>query len=103
MEQPGFYDAYLAIGIENYLLSLKPAPMRWLLRVGGAETDREAGIGKLKLTAQSGHYLKPFARLMLAVAALRDKDRGGAREQLSWLVSQFPGNHLFREELAKVK
>jgi hypothetical protein len=103
LEQPGNYDAYLAIGIENYLLSLKPAPMRWILRMGGAETDRETGIDKLKLTAESGHYLKPFARLMLAVAALRDKDRGGAREQLTWLTAQFPMNHLFREELAKVK
>ena len=103
MAQPGFYDAYLAIGIENYLLSLKPAPLRWMLRMGGAETDKDTGIGKLKLTAESGHFLKPFAKLMLAVAALRDKDRGQARDQLAWLTVQFPMNHLFREELAKVK
>jgi hypothetical protein len=103
MSQPDYYDAYVAIGVENYLLSLKPAPMRWLLRMGGAETDKQTGIGKLKLTAENGRYLRPFARLMLAVAALRDKDRGGAREQLSWLTGQFPMNHLFREELAKVK
>jgi hypothetical protein len=101
--QPSYYDAYVAIGVENYMLSLKPAPVRWLLRVGGAETDKQAGIDKTHLTAEKGHYLLPFARLLLAVAALRDKNIPQARVELSWLAEQFPANHLFREELAKVK
>jgi hypothetical protein len=103
MAQPAYYDAYLAVGVENYLLSLKPAPMRWLLRIGGAETDRAVGIEKMHLTAEKGHYLLPFARLLLAVTALRNKDRAQAREELTWLAAQFPANHLFREELSKVK
>jgi len=32
---PECYDAYLAVGVENYMLGLRPAPIRWLLRVGG--------------------------------------------------------------------
>jgi hypothetical protein len=32
------YEAYLAIGFENYVLSLKAAPLRWLLRMNGAQT-----------------------------------------------------------------
>ncbi len=102
-EKPDFYDAYLAIGVENYMLSLKPAPLRWLLRLGGAETDRQMGIEKLKLTADNGRYLKPFARLLLAVAALREKDYARAKELLGWLAMEFPRNPLYREELAKVK
>ncbi len=101
--QPAYYDAYLAVGVENYLLSLKPAPLRWMLRMGGAETDKQVGIEKMQLTADKGHYLLPFARLILAVAALRNKDRVQAREELTWLAAQFPANHLFREELAKVQ
>src|SRR5206468_12918941 len=65
---PADYDAYLAIGVENYLLSLKPAPLRWMLRMGGAETYKRTGINRLRLTAEKGHYLRPFARLLLAVA-----------------------------------
>jgi hypothetical protein len=102
-QRPDYYDAYLAVGIENYLLSLKPAAVRWVLRLSGSETDKEEGLGKLRLTAEKGHYLLPFARLLLAVAALRDKDRDGAKRELGWLASQFPANHLFREELAKVQ
>ena len=26
----GCYEAYLALGVENYILGTKPAPLRWL-------------------------------------------------------------------------
>jgi len=99
---PDCYDAYIAVGIENYLLSLKPAPVRWLLHAGGAQTDRQTGIEKLKLTAAKGQYLKPYAELLLAVAALREKDNAGARRLLADLSSRFPQNALYREELKKI-
>lgn len=101
--QPDYYDAYLAIGMENYMLSLKPAPMRWLLQIGGAETDRSKGIAKLRLTAEKGRFLQPFARLLLAVAAARDKDYRRARELMTGLVRDFPGNRLYARELARLQ
>jgi hypothetical protein len=100
---PHCYDAYLAIGVENYLLSLKPAPIRWLLRVGGAQTDKDVGIANLRLTASNGRYLMPYARLLLAVAALRDNNRPQARRTLAWLADAYPQNRLYREELAKLQ
>ncbi len=101
-QNPGFSDAYLAVGVENYLLSLKPAPLRWLLRVGGAQTDRDRGIENLKLTAESGHYLLPYARVLLAVAALRDKNVARAKELLEGLAKRFPNNRLYAQELARL-
>ena len=101
-EHPDYYDAYLAVGVENYLLSLKPAPLRWVLRLSGAQTDRKIGVEKLRLTAERGRYLMPYARLLLAVAALRDRDKRKARQTLAWLAGEFPRNHLYREELAKL-
>jgi len=100
---PTCYDAYLAVGVENYLLSLSAAPVRWILRLGGAQTDREEGLQKLRLTASKGRYLAPYARLLLAVAALRDKDRGTARELLAGLSREFPQNDLYRKELARIQ
>ncbi|MCC7496497.1 MAG: hypothetical protein IT160_02890 [Bryobacterales bacterium] len=101
-EHPDYYDAYLAVGVENYILSLKPAPVRWFLRLSGAQTDRALGVEKLRLTAEHGRYLMPYARLLLAVAALRDNNKGKARQTLAWLAAEFPRNHLYREELAKL-
>jgi hypothetical protein len=99
---PRFYDAWLAVGVENYMLSVKPVVVRWFLRLAGGETSREVGIEKLRLAAEKGHYLAPFAKLLLAVAALRDGDRNTAHDLLAGLVSQFPRNHLYREELARL-
>lgn len=100
---PDCYDAHLAIGIENYILGLKPAPVRWLLRLYGAGTDKSEGLRKIELTAEKGHYLLPYARLLLAVAALRDNDRNRARDLLSYLAQEFPNNPLYRKELAKLQ
>jgi hypothetical protein len=100
---PACYDAYLAIGVENYMLGLNPAPVRWLLRLYGAETDKVSGIQKLQLTATKGHYLLPFARLLLAVTALRDKDRNQAKELLQNLAQEFPNNQLYRRELMRLQ
>jgi len=102
-KDPGYYDAYLAVGVENYLLSLKPAPIRWLLRMDGAETDKTVGVEKLELVAQKGHFLLPYARLLLAVAALRDNNRVQARALLEGLAREFPRNHLYTEELAQLE
>ena len=99
---PTYYDAYLAVGVENYLLSLRPAPVRWLLRITGAQTDRTAGLEMLRITAEKGHYLLPYARLLLAVAAARDGDRARARDLLGGLAREFPHNHLYVTELAKL-
>ncbi len=100
---PSYYDAYLAIGVENYILSLRPAPVRWLLRAGGAETDKREGIEKLQLTADKGHYLQPYARLLLAVSAMRDKDFVRTQELLAGLARQFPHNPLYRRELDRLR
>jgi hypothetical protein len=101
-EDPSYYDAYLAVGVENYLLGTNPAPVRWLLHLTGAQTDKGDGLTKLRLTAEKGHYLAPFARLLLAVAALRDHDRNKARMLLGGLAQEFPQNPLYRRELDRI-
>jgi hypothetical protein len=102
-QYPQYYDAYIAVGVENYLLSIKPAPVRWLLHMTGAQTDKQNGLEKLRLTAEHGQYLAPYARLLLAVAALRDGDRNKARQLLTWLATQYPHNTLYGQELAKLR
>ena len=99
---PHMYDAYLASGVENYMLSLKPAAIRWILGVTGASTDKEQGIKLLTLTATQGHYLAPFARMMLAVAAIRDGNPQQARSILTTLAKQYPGNTLYERQLARI-
>jgi hypothetical protein len=99
---PQAFDAYLGPGVENYLLSLKPAPVRVLLRITGSNVDREKGIEEISKTAANGHYLEPFAKLLLAVAALRDNNPARARELLGELHRRFPDNELYTSEMNRI-
>jgi hypothetical protein len=99
---PHYGDAYLAIGIENYILSQKPMPVRWLLRAYGSETDATRGIENVRLCIEHGFYMKPFARLMLAVAAMREKNFNQAREILHALAKEFPRNPLYAEQAGRL-
>jgi hypothetical protein len=99
---PTMYDAYLAAGVENYMLSLKFAPLRWVLSWTGAGTNRAEGIRLLHVTASQGHYLAPFARMMLAVAAIRDGQLQQARDILTALAKEFPRNSLYTRERDRI-
>ena len=99
---PQAFDAYLGPGVENYLLSLKPIALRVLLRLTGSQVDRELGLEKLQKTALQGYYLEPFAKLLLAVAALRDGHSEKAREILTELHQRFPDNELYTLELSRL-
>ncbi len=100
--KPEAADAYFGPGMENYLLSLKPVPLRVLLRVTGSNVDRERGLEEIRETALHGHYLEPFAKLLLAVAALRDNNPVRARELLGELHTRFPDNELYTREMDRI-
>jgi hypothetical protein len=100
---PGAFDAYLGSGVENYLLSLKAAPLRILLRLTGSRIDHDKGLEQLRRTALHGYYLEPFAKLLLAVAALRDKNPEQAADLLRGLHDRFPNNGLYSVELERIR
>ena len=99
---PDYYDAYVATGLGKYLIGGKAAPVRWVLRLGGIKGDQEEGLKELTLAANRGHYLAPFAKILLAFDDLRHKNKPEARKKLIWLSQQFPNNPHFHEEMAKL-
>ncbi|MFZ0759341.1 MAG: hypothetical protein WAM69_05260 [Candidatus Sulfotelmatobacter sp.] len=96
-------DVLVATGFSKYIIGSMAAPVRWLLRIGGLPGDKQAGIADLQLTAQHGHYLKPFARILLAIAYVRAKDKHRALQLLTGLRTQFPANTLFPREIARLQ
>ena len=96
-------DALVATGFSKYIIGSMTAPVRWLLRMGGLPGDKQAGIADLQLTAAHGHYLAPFARILLAIAYVRDKDKPRALQELISLRADFPGNTLFPREITRLQ
>lgn len=99
---PQYYDAHIAGGISKYLVGSMAAPVRWLVRLGGVAGDKQEGIKELKLVADRGHYLAPFADILLAIAYVRDHDKQHARQLLAQLHDEFPANPLFPQEMARL-
>ncbi|GAC1430324.1 MAG: hypothetical protein NVS1B11_06080 [Terriglobales bacterium] len=98
---PTCSDAHVATGFSKYIIGSVAAPIRWLVRIGGGVSgDKKAGIAELQLTAANGRYLAPFARILLAIAYVREKDNAHARELLASLRDEFPANPLFAHEIA---
>ena len=99
---PTCYDAHLAGGISKYIVGSMAAPLRWFLRLGGVSGDKERGIAELQMTATHGRLLAPFARILLAIAYVREKKPERARPVLLSLEKDFPNNPLFTRELARL-
>lgn len=97
---PNCSDAHVATGFSKYIIGSMSAPVRWLVRMGGIAGDKKIGMSELQITAANGHYLAPFARILLAIAYVREKDNSHARELLASLRDQFPANPLFAYEIA---
>ncbi len=99
---PDCYDAYVATGVSKYVIGSLILPLRWLLSIGGFIGDKTRGEADLELTARSGRYLAPYAQLMLAIIAVREKRTARAREWLIGLQQNFPRNPLYGRELERL-
>lgn len=99
---PTAEDAYLALGAGNYIIGCLPGYKRAFLWFGGIHGDRERGMEEMQRTADRGHYLQPFAKIMLALAYEREHQMERARVLLTELASEFPANPLYARELALI-
>jgi tetratricopeptide (TPR) repeat protein len=99
---PDAADAYLGLGMANYFIGSLPGTKKFFLGFAGIHGDKKAGIHQLEIAAEHGHYLRPFAKILLALAALREKNLEVARTQLKELVAEFPENPLYANELSKI-
>jgi hypothetical protein len=99
---PDAADAYLTLGAANCIIGSLPGFERLFLGFAGIHGNKQVGIQQLEIAAERGHYLRPFAKIMLALAAQREKKPEVARAQLQELVAEFPENPLFARELSKL-
>jgi len=100
-DHPEAYDAYVAPGVAFYVIGSLPASARFLLWFGGIHGDKQLGMSEVQKTADNGHYLKPFAEILLALSARREKMTEVAQKNLKELTEEFPGNPVYEAEYAK--
>ena len=100
-QHPDVTDAYIAPGIANYIIGSQSAGARVALWFGGIHGDKKLGMEQVGKTAENGRYLRPFAKIILALAARRENQDALAQRLLLELKQQYPDNVLFASEYAK--
>ncbi len=100
-EQPDANDAYVALGTANYVIGSLSGGARFFLMFGGIHGDKKLGMQQLGKTIDGGRYLQPFAKILLALAARREKQKPVAQKLLLELSEEFPESPLFAAEYAK--
>jgi tetratricopeptide (TPR) repeat protein len=99
--EPDASDAYVALGVANYIIgSLNPGYRMalWFVSIHG---DKKLGMEQLSKTADNGRYLEPFAKILLALTARREKQNALAQKLLLQLTEEFPSNPTYASEYAK--
>ena len=100
-QHPEANDAYVALGAANYIIGSLSGGARFFLRFGGIHGDKTLGMQQLGKTIENGRYLQPFAKILLALAARREKQERLAQKLLRELSEEFPESGLYVNEYAK--
>lgn len=100
-QQPDAADAYVALGAANYIIGSLNAGYRMGLWFLGIHGDKKLGMEQLEKTADNGRYLQPFAKILLALSARREKQNELAQKLLLELTQEFPTSTTFATEYAK--
>jgi tetratricopeptide (TPR) repeat protein len=97
---PSFNDAYVSIGMYNYVMGRLPAAMKILMLLGGVRGSKEEGLKQLERAADHGTLAKDEAAAVLVLLYDREKQHERALKRLQKLSEKYPANPVFRFETA---
>lgn len=99
-QQPNFVDAYLTIGVYDYVVGSLPLWVKLLAALGGIHGNKEQGIKELQQAAEQGKYVSDDARIVLIAIYVREKQYEKALELVRYLRHRYPRNYYFPIEEA---
>jgi len=101
-EKPDYYDAYLTVGVYEYIVGNIPWYLKWMAYVIGARGNRQDGLTHLKLASENGQYVRNEAQLVCMVLYVRERRFAEALEIARSLNGRFPRSFLFALNIAQI-
>lgn len=99
---PKYYDAYMTVGLYDYIVGSLPWYIRWMGTVLGFQGNKERGIQYLNLAMQKGQYDSSDSRVILVVILVREGRYGEALKYAEQLYSLYPKNYLLQLNEAQI-
>jgi hypothetical protein len=95
---PDYTDAYLSIGLYEYVIGSLPFGWRVLARFAGLKGSKKKGIENLEKVMESGKLTPDDARVVLIAIYNREGQPERSLELLTYLATRYPRNYLLRIE-----
>ena len=99
---PGYIDAYLSIGLYEYVIDSLPGGLKFLARLAGLKGSKQRGIEHLERVTREGKFTADDARVVLLGIYSKENNLQRALEIISHMVTQYPRNYLFGVERASM-
>lgn len=91
-KNPNYYDAYMGLGIFNYMTSMIPRKLQWLTGILGFSGDRETGRKQLEMASEKGLYTNTEAKFYLTLLSWREENYTSAEGYANQLKDAHPNS-----------
>ncbi len=98
--RPDYYDAYLSIGLYDYIVGNLPFVVKALAAIGGIRGNKARGIRELQEVVEKSVQSADDARVLLLAIYQNENRPDDALRLLEELSAKYPHNYLIRLETA---
>ena len=102
-EDPEYYDAYLALGINEYFPTRIGGFLSFMAGLGGMSGDLETAFEYITKASEKGSLFKDEATFVLATLFRIENDYPNAEKHYLQLREKFPGNNLVEVQYQQVR
>jgi tetratricopeptide (TPR) repeat protein len=99
---PAYYDAYMAVGLYQYIAGSIPWYLRWLAAIAGYFGTKEEGFHDLDLAVTKGEYVKTDAQIIRMALRVYEERPRDALAEAQELHRRFPRNFIFQINIAQI-
>jgi tetratricopeptide (TPR) repeat protein len=97
---PDYYDAYLSVGMYDYVVGNLPFAYKAIAAIAGHRGNPERGINRLQTVVEKDAATADGARVLLLAVYQNEKRYHDALEILDYLSAKYPRNYLVKLEKA---
>ncbi len=101
-QKPDFYDAYMSVGLYEYVVDNLPWYIKWIAVIVGYRGSKERGFEYLSRAAEKGIYSADDARVLQMVLYVREKRFANALANVQTLHAKYPKNFILHLNQAQI-
>jgi tetratricopeptide (TPR) repeat protein len=101
-ERADYYDAYMTVGMYEYIVASIPWYLKWIAAVAGYHGSKQRGFEFLELAVAKSTFVNDDSRVLLMLLDVREKRYAQALEHATQLHRSFPRNFLLELNRAQI-